>query len=67
MIHYKGEESRTEQLLKNLNKNGSIHLIPATVKGKYIIRYVVTTTHTTESDIERDWNLIKSIAYELLD
>ena len=33
-----GRNSRTEALLKALNKGGKVHMVPASLKGKYIIR-----------------------------
>ena len=34
-------------------------MVPASIKGKYIIRFTVTSTYTTEEDIDRDWRIIK--------
>ena len=34
-------------------------MVPASIKGKYIIRFTVTSQYTTEADIERDWKIIK--------
>ena len=63
---FQGENQITELLLKNLNKDGRIHLVPAKVKANYIIRFVVTSFYTTEADIKRDWEIIRSNAYQLL-
>lgn len=57
----------TEQLLKQLNKDGRLHVVPARVKNKYIIRFTVTSIDTTEEDIKRDWNIIQEIAGKILD
>ena len=48
----------TEVLLQRLNKSGRIHMVPAAIKGKYIIRFTVTSQYTTEADIDRDWSII---------
>lgn len=37
-------------------------MVPARVKTQYIIRFTVTSYHTTETDIERDWRIIQSTA-----
>jgi histidine decarboxylase len=36
-------------------------MVPAAIKGKYIIRFTVTSQYTTESDIDRDWKIIQDI------
>ena len=56
----------TEQLLKELNSTGQLHCVPASIKGKYIIRFTVTASSTTADDIHRDWNIIQQIASKLL-
>uniref|UniRef100_A0A1I8IK80 Histidine decarboxylase n=1 Tax=Macrostomum lignano TaxID=282301 RepID=A0A1I8IK80_9PLAT len=35
----KGDNVNTETLLKRVNKSGQIHMVPAALKGRYIIRY----------------------------
>ena len=52
----------TETLLKRLNKSGKIHMVPASLKGKYVIRFTVTSQYTTNQDIERDWKIISDTA-----
>ena len=36
-------------------------MVPASIKGKYIIRFTVTSQYTTEEDIDRDWKIIKDM------
>lgn len=36
-------------------------MVPAAIKGKYIIRFTVTSQYTTEQDIDRDWKIIKEM------
>lgn len=52
--------------MKQLNKDGLIHVVPARVKTHYIIRFTVTSYHTTENDIKRDWNIISTTATKIL-
>ncbi len=66
MFRLKGENEKTEHLLKELNKDGRIHVVPAKVNNKYIIRFIVTSYYTTEEDIRRDWEIIKSVAYRII-
>lgn len=37
-------------------------MVPARIKTHYIIRFTVTSYHTTEADIERDWRIIQQTA-----
>lgn len=56
----------TEQLLKEINGGGQIHCVPASIKGKYIIRFTVTATSTDAEDIRRDWKIIQQSASRIL-
>jgi histidine decarboxylase len=52
--------------LKDINSTRQIHCVPASIKGKYIIRFTVTATSTDANDINRDWNIIQQSASKLL-
>nr|KAG5695921.1 hypothetical protein BaRGS_017359 [Batillaria attramentaria] len=67
VFRLKGENELTEVLLKRLNKMGRVHMVPAAIKGRYIIRFTVTSQYTTPDDIERDWTLIQTTADQVLD
>ncbi|GAB6023816.1 hypothetical protein CHUAL_008561 [Chamberlinius hualienensis] len=66
VFRLKGNNELTEKLLKKLNSNGKIHCVPASLKGKYVIRFTVTSAQTTTEDIVRDWNVIRQTAQEIL-
>lgn len=66
VFRIKGDNEITERLLKRLNHRGNIHCIPSSLKGKYVIRFTVTSTRTTVDDILRDWTEIKNSATEIL-
>ncbi|CAK9292889.1 unnamed protein product [Gordionus sp. m RMFG-2023] len=66
VFRLKGENELTETLLKSLNYSGQIHMVPASLKGTYIIRFTVTSQYTTEEDIRRDWNIIAIAAREVV-
>lgn len=53
-------------MLKSLNKDGRIHVVPAKIKESYIIRFTVTSFYTTEDDIRRDWEVIRFNAERVL-
>jgi histidine decarboxylase len=66
VFRLKGENELTEKLLKRLNHRGNLHAVPASLKGKYVIRFTVTSTHTTLDDIIKDWNEIRTVATDIL-
>jgi len=55
------------QLLKRLNHRGNLHAVPASLKGKYVIRFTVTSTHTTSDDILKDWKEIRVVAEQIFE
>ena len=61
-----GENERTEMLLKQLNRSGLIHMVPASLHNLYIIRFTVTSQYTTSEDIRRDFNIIRAASKILL-
>ena len=66
VFRLKGENELTEQLLKAINSGGLIHCVPASIKGKYIIRFTVTASSTNTDDINRDWKIIQTTAGQIL-
>lgn len=61
-----GDNIITETLWKRLNARGKIHCVPASLKGKYVIRFTVTSPRTTVEDIIADWKEIVLVTDELL-
>ncbi|KFB44891.1 aromatic amino acid decarboxylase [Anopheles sinensis] len=66
VFRIKGENELTEKLLKRLNHRGHLHAVPASLKGRYVIRFTVTSTYTSNEDILSDWNEIRTVTTELL-
>lgn len=66
VFRIKSDNEVTEHLLKRLNNRGNLHCIPSSLKGKYVIRFTVTSSRTTINDITRDWKEIKDVATTLL-
>ncbi len=46
--------------------SGKMHAVPSSLKGKYVIRYTVTSPRTTLNDTARDWEIIQQFATEIL-
>uniref|UniRef100_A0A182Y0J7 Histidine decarboxylase n=1 Tax=Anopheles stephensi TaxID=30069 RepID=A0A182Y0J7_ANOST len=66
VFRIRGENELTEKLLKRLNHRGHLHAVPASLKGRYVIRFTVTSTYTSNDDILADWNEIRTVTTELL-
>ncbi|XP_022249959.1 histidine decarboxylase-like isoform X1 [Limulus polyphemus] len=67
VFRLKGNNELTERLLKTLNSSGKLHCVPASLKGKYVIRFTVTSSRTTSDDIRHDWNIIQNTASQVLE
>ncbi|KAK9873184.1 hypothetical protein WA026_021417 [Henosepilachna vigintioctopunctata] len=63
----KGSEKLNEKLLSNINESGKLHMVPASVKERYFIRFCVVAQHATEEDIHYAWEVITDFATDLLD
>lgn len=61
-----GENVLTEKLLKRLNSRGNLHCVPAAFKNKYVIRFTITSQHTTNEDILKDWKEIRSVTSDII-
>jgi len=62
-----GENELTEKLLKKLNSEGQVHCVPASLCGRYVIRFTVTSQYTTAADIAKDWSVVRATASRVLD
>lgn len=47
----KGTDKINEKLLSNINASGKLHMVPASVNEKYVIRFCAVAQNATESDI----------------
>ncbi|XP_044753420.1 aromatic-L-amino-acid decarboxylase isoform X2 [Coccinella septempunctata] len=63
----KGSNRINEKLLSCINESGKLHMVPASVKDTYFIRFCVVAQHATEDDINYAWNVISEFATELLE
>ncbi|KRJ98598.1 histidine decarboxylase isoform X2 [Drosophila yakuba] len=67
VFRIRGDNEITEKLLKRLNHRGNLHCIPSSLKGQYVIRFTITSTHTTLDDIVKDWMEIRQVASTVLE
>ncbi|XP_047510678.1 tyrosine decarboxylase [Pieris napi] len=63
----KQTDDLNKKLLTNINASGKIHMVPAYVQEKYVIRFCVVAQHATRDDIETAWDVITEFATELLE
>ncbi|XP_022900977.1 aromatic-L-amino-acid decarboxylase isoform X2 [Onthophagus taurus] len=62
----KGSNELNEKLLKRINANGVIHLVPSKINGVYFLRLAICSRFSEEEDINLSWNEIKMNADEAL-
>lgn len=46
-----GSDKLNEKLLSNINASGKLHMVPASVNDKYVIRFCAVAQHASEEDI----------------
>nr|QNG40899.1 histidine decarboxylase [Hofstenia miamia] len=67
VFRLKGHNELTKTLLSKILLNGKIFMVPADLKGKFVLRFSVTSPQTTEATIFEDWELITALGAEVLD
>lgn len=50
----KGTDKINEKLLSNINASGKLHMVPANVNDKYVVRFCAVAQNATEADIGKD-------------
>ncbi|XP_075237770.1 tyrosine decarboxylase 2 [Lycorma delicatula] len=63
----KGTDKLNEKLLSNINGSGKMHMVPASVNDKYVIRFCAVAQNATSDDVERAWDVITEFATDLLE
>jgi len=58
----KGANSLSQNLLFQLNDSGKIHMVPAMLDDKYVIRFCVNAKNASSDDMRAAWLLIKEKA-----
>lgn len=56
-----------KKLLTNINASGKLHMVPASVGDRFVIRFCVVQQHATREDIEAAWDIITDFATELIE
>ncbi|XP_052225144.1 aromatic-L-amino-acid decarboxylase-like [Dreissena polymorpha] len=55
-----------ERLLKAINADGRINMVPAEIRGVYFLRFVVCASRTTDSDVMFAWDVIRELTESIL-
>ncbi|XP_013404119.1 LOW QUALITY PROTEIN: aromatic-L-amino-acid decarboxylase-like [Lingula anatina] len=63
----KGPNKMTQNLLRNINHSGKLHMVPAKIHEKYVIRFAVCAQHAIDDDIEHAWHVITDFANDILE
>ncbi|XP_066997952.2 aromatic-L-amino-acid decarboxylase [Anabrus simplex] len=63
----KGTDQMNQKLLANINGSGKIHMVPASVNDKYVIRFCAVAQNATVEDVVYAWGVITEFANELLE
>ncbi|XP_052790248.1 aromatic-L-amino-acid decarboxylase-like [Mya arenaria] len=61
----KGTNEVNEKLLKDINADGRIHMVPSIVKEVYFLRFAICASRTTSDDVRFAWNVIKELASKM--
>ena len=64
-VSKKGENETNEALLKRLNDNGRIYLVPAKLRNQFVLRFVICSRYTESEDVIYAWQEICSQADQL--
>jgi len=55
-----------EQLLKEINSRGKIHMVPTILQGTYVIRFAICSRFTNLEDVKFAWKEIQEVALQIL-
>ena len=62
---FQGSNYRTQTLLRAINISGKLHMVPALVNDRYVIRFAVCAQDASEEDIIFAWNVVSEMAAEV--
>ncbi|CAI4233390.1 unnamed protein product [Auanema sp. JU1783] len=62
----KGDDERNQLLLTRLNSSGRIHMVPACLNDRFVIRFCVCAENASDKDIEIAYDIISQGAQHIL-
>jgi aromatic-L-amino-acid/L-tryptophan decarboxylase len=60
-----GDDDRNRKLLERVNAGGEIFISQAVLNGRYVLRLAIGALRTTESDVQRAWDVLRREAATL--
>ncbi|KPM08135.1 aromatic-L-amino-acid decarboxylase-like protein [Sarcoptes scabiei] len=66
----KSSDVTNQKFLSSVNASGKLHMVPASLNGKYVIRFCVCAQNATDMDIDHAYDVIAQFAtdlYEIMD
>ncbi len=61
----KGSDDLNRSLLERVNASGEIFISHAVLNGRYVLRLAVGQQRTTEDDVRRAWEVLRSADADL--
>ncbi|WKX96472.1 hypothetical protein Q1695_012704 [Nippostrongylus brasiliensis] len=61
----RGSDERNKQLLTTLNSSGKIHMVPASLNDRFVIRFCVCAENACDEDIDIAYNIISTTAKQI--
>jgi glutamate/tyrosine decarboxylase-like PLP-dependent enzyme len=62
----KASEEANQNLLTKLNASGRIHMVPASLNDRFVIRFAVCHEHANDRDISIAYEIIRQTALTIL-
>lgn len=62
----KGSNQLNEKLLSSINASGKLHMVPASLNDRYVIRFCVCAPNASDADIDYAWNIVSEFTTELM-
>lgn len=59
-----------QKFLSSINASGKLHMVPASLNGKYVIRFCVCAQNASNADVDHAYRVIAQFAtdlYEIMD
>jgi len=63
----RGSDELNQKLLSTINASGRLHMVPASVNDKYVIRFCVCAQNATDDDIEYAWKTVGKMATDVIE
>jgi len=63
----RGSDELNQKLLSTINASGRLHMVPASVNDKYVIRFCVCAQNATDDDIEYAWKTLSKMATDVIE